>query len=191
MNESTLEQYFIEDYKRLKAENDELKSKLATYEANAGSHEYGITDLHQRFKAVKGSVTSSYQIKVYGLKNGKLKLETAKKWIDMGDAELFESVEGKYIDYSKCIDYEEHEFQYTLAVKESRAEWVARTDGTKNSSLYEIGESDFDEGIWIDANRADDFKVWLAQEFRENVRDAIADWEKELAKKAEESGDAE
>ncbi len=30
MNETTLEQYFIEDYKRLKAENDELNAELGS-----------------------------------------------------------------------------------------------------------------------------------------------------------------
>lgn len=187
MNETTLEQYFIEDYKRLKAENDELKSKLAVFEANAGNHEYGITDLHQRFNAVKGSVASAYHIRVYGFKNGNLKPDTAKQWLELADAELFDAVEGKYVDYSKLITYEEHEFQYTLMVKESRTEWVARTDGTKNSVLYRIGGNDFCEGTWIEAEHAEEFKAWLANEFRENVRDAIADWEKEQAKKAEET----
>lgn len=185
MDATTLEQYFIEDYKRLKAENDDIKAKLAAFEANAGNHEYGITDLHQRFKAIRGSVIESYYVRAR-LKDGKLKPEAVRSWIELDDESLFAKTNGKSADYTRILDYEEHEFQYTLMVKESRTEWVAVSDGNKNSKLETIYDGDFSEGDWYDAARSDDFKRFLAQELRCNLREGLADWEKEQASKEEE-----
>ena len=172
MNETTLEQYFIEDYKRLKAENGELKSKLAMFEANAGNHEYGITDLHQRFKAVRGDVMASYYVE-NRLRDGKLKEGTVRSWLEMDDEKLFEAVEGRSVDYTRLLSFEEHEFQYTLFVKESRVEWTAVCDGNKDSRLETIDGGDFCENTWFSIERAGDFKAWLLEAFRENLREGL------------------
>lgn len=181
MNETTLEQYFIEDYKRLKAENGELKSKLAMFEANAGNHEYGITDLHQRCKAVRGDVMASYYVE-NRLRDGKLEEGTVRSWLEMDDEKLFEAVEGRSVDYTRLLSFEEHEFQYTLFVKESRIEWTAVCDGNKDSRLETIDGGDFCENTWFAIDRADDFKAWLLEEFRENLREGLEryeSWKKE------------
>lgn len=176
MNETTLEQYFIEDYKRLKAENDDLKAKLAAFEANAGNHEYGITDLHQRSKAVKGSVISDYYVNIR-LRDGKLKEDTARSWLEMSDADLFKKVNDKSVDYSTLLKLEEHEFQYTLFVKESRTEWVSVCDGNRDSKLETVDEGDFCEDTWFSIDRADEFKAWLLGEFRYNLREGLERYE--------------
>lgn len=176
MNETTLEQYFIEDYKRLKAENDEIKSKLAAFEANSGKHEYGITDLQQRSRAVRGSVISDYYVNIR-LRDGKLKEETARRWLEMGDDELFKAVNGKSVDYSTLLKLEEHEFQYTLFVKESRTEWVSVCDGKRDSKLETIDDGEFCEDTWFSIDRADEFKAWLLEEFRENLREGLERYE--------------
>lgn len=178
MNETTLEQYFIEDYKRLKAENDELKTELAAFQANAGNHEYGITDLHQRYKAVRGSLVSSYYVKSW-LKDGKLKEETVRAWLEWDDGKLFDYADGKSIDYSTLVSFEEHEFQYTLFVKESRTEWTAVSDGKVNSGLVKVEDGEFDENEWYPHEREDDFKEWLVESFRDVLREGLERWEKE------------
>lgn len=181
MNETTLEQYFIEDYKRLKSENDELKSKLAMFEANAGNHEYGMTDLHQRSKAVMGDVMSTYYV-ASRLKDGKLEEGTVRSWLEMDDEELFDAVEGKSVDYTTLVSLKEHEFQYTLFVKESRCEWTSVCDGKESSRLETINDGDFCENVWFAIDRADDFKAWLLEEFRENLREGLEryeSWKKE------------
>ena len=172
MNEATLEQYFIEDYKRLKAENDDLKSKLAAFEANSGKHEYGITDLQHRSKAVRGNVISDYYVS-NRLKDGKLKEETARSWLEMADDDLFEAVNGKSVDYTTLLKLEEHEFQYTLFVKESRTEWVSVCDGKHDSKLETIDEGDFCEETWFSIDRAEDFRAWLLEEFRDSLRKGL------------------
>lgn len=178
MNETTLEQYFIEDYKRLKAENDELKTELAALQANAGNHEYGITDLHQRYKAVRGSLVSSYYVKLW-LNDGKLKEETVRAWLEWDDGKLFDYADGKKIDYSTLISFEEHEFQYTLFVKESRTEWTAVSDGKVNSGLVKVADGEFYENGWYPHEREDDFKAWLVESFRDVLREGLERWEKE------------
>ena len=172
MNETTLEQYFIEDYKRLKTENGELKSKLAMFEANAGNHEYGITDLHQRCKAVRGDVMASYYVE-NRLRDGKLKEDAVRSWLEMDDEKLFEAVEGRLVDYTRLLSFEEHEFQYTLFVKESRVEWTAVCDGNRDSRIETIDGGDFCENAWFSIERADDFKAWLLEAFRENLREGL------------------
>ena len=177
MQSVTLEQYFIEDYKQLKAENDKLKSELAQFQANAGNHEYGITDLHQRAAAVKGSVISDYYV-TSRIENGYLKPDEVRGWIEMDDAQLFGAVNGKRADYTTILEYTEHEFQYTLMVKESRTEWVAVCDGNRNSSLIEMNTGEFCENEWVPAERKDEFKAWLLELLRDELREGLARWEK-------------
>lgn len=182
MDATTLEQYFIEDYKRLKVESDEFKTRLAAFEANAGNHEYGITDLHQRTKAVRGEVISSYYVRCR-LRDGKLKEADARGWLELDDEALFERVAGRSVDYTTILKYEEHEFQYTLFVKESRVEWVAVSDGKKNSDLLEINGGEFDESSWFAIDRAEEFKAWLVGELRISLREGLEEYEQEQTKK--------
>lgn len=185
MNETTLEQYFIEDYKRLKTENDELKVKLAAFEANAGNHEYGITDLHQRCKAVKGSVISDYYVDAR-LRDGDLDETTVRDWLEWDDEKLFEHVRGRSASYTTLLGYEEHEFQYTLFVKESRTEWTAVSDGKENSILLTVSDGEFYENEWFAFERKDEFKAWLVEAFRESLRDGL---ERHEARKAKDGAE--
>ena len=178
MNATTLEQYFIEDYKRLKAMNKLLEGDLRKYEENAGNHEYGITDLHHRYKAVRGKVISAYYV-ASRLKGGYLKEDEVRKWIGLPDETLFGKVNGKLADYATILELEEHEFQYTLAVKESRTEWIAVSDGKRDSSLIEIADGEFFENTWFSAERLDEFKAWLLDLLRENLKEGLARYERE------------
>lgn len=193
MDATTLEQYFIEDYQRLKVENDKFKTRLAAFEANAGNHEYGITDLHHKTEAVKGGVISSYYVR-NRLRDGDVKKETVESWLLLDDDALFEEVKNKSVDYNTVLKWEEHEFQYTLFVKESRVEWVAVCDGNRDSDLETINEGQFDENEWFAIDRKDEFKAWLLGELRYNLKAGLGDYEKELEKKEKEKmegGDAE
>jgi len=172
MNETTLEQYFIEDYKRLKEENREIADELRAYEANAGNHEYGITDLHHRSKAVKGSVISDYYVK-NRLRDGYLKEDVVREWIDLPDDQLFDEVNGAKADYTTILEFDEHEFQYTLMVKESRTEWVAVSDGKVDSRLIKIDDGEFCENTWFSGERKDEFKAWLLAYLRENLEEGL------------------
>lgn len=172
MNETTLEQYFIEDYKRLKITNEELTKELHKYEAEADNHGYGITDLHRKYKAVKGSVISDWYVKSR-LDGGYLTEGEVGKFLEMSDDELFEKANGKSVNYMTILEIEEHEFQYTLMVKESRVEWVAVSDGKKGSALIEIDDGELCEGTWFSAERKDELKAWLLECLRENLEDGL------------------
>ena len=181
MNETTLEQYFIEDYKRLKSRNEILAEELRKYEMNAGNHEYGITDLHQRCKAVRGQVISSYYVN-NRLKDGYLKEDKVREWVELPDAELFGEVNGKTAQYTTILEFKEHEFQYTLAVKESRTEWIAVSDGKRDSSLIELEKGDFCENTWFSAERGDEFKSWLLDLLRDELGEGLERYESEKEK---------
>ena len=183
MNESTLEQYFIEDYKRLKEENSELKARISQYEANAGNHEYGITDLHQRYQAVRGSSTSSYYLR-NELRDGHAKVSEWEEWLTLRDAELFEKLEGVNLKctYSEpYIRFEEHEFQYTLFVKESRTEWTAFSDGKQDSQLIKVSD-DVCLGEWVRESLKDQLIGVIMSNLRENIQEAIDDYKEKHAK---------
>ena len=178
MNETTLEQYFIEDYKRLKSRNEILAEELRKYEANADNHEYGITDLHQRYKAVRGQVISGYYVANL-LERGYLEEDEVRKWVELSDESLFGEVNGKIANYMTILEFKEHEFQYTLAVKESRTEWIAVSDGKRDSSLIEIADGEFYENTWFSAERLDEFKAWLLDLLRENLGEGLERYERE------------
>lgn len=180
-----MEQYFIEDYKRLKEKNEALTEELHRYEANAGNHEYGITDLHQRRKAVKGSVIDDYYVKSR-IAGGYLKVDEVREWLGLPDDELFEKTNGKMVDYTRILDFEEHEFQYTLMVKESRVEWVAVSDGKVNSSLIKIDDGEFCEGTWFGVEREAEFKAWLLGCLRDELEEGLERYEAEQAEKGGE-----
>ena len=180
----TLERYFIDDYSRLKADNERLKAELMQFQANAGNHEYGITDLHQRAKAVKGSVISEYYV-LSRIEGGYLKPDEVRGWLEMDDAQLFGAVNGRTADYTTILEYTEHEFQYTLMVKESRTEWVAVSDGKKNSNLICMEGTEFYENEWFPAERKEEFKSWLLETLRERLQEGLERWEKKQEATAE------
>lgn len=183
MTETTLEQYFIEDYKHLKEENAELKARIQQYEANAGNHEYGITDLHQRYQAVRGSSASSYYLR-NELRDGHATVDEWEEWLALGDAELFDKLEGTDLKctYSEpYIKIEEHEFQYTLFVKESRTEWTAFSDGKQDSQLMKASD-DVCMEKWTRASLKDQLIEVIMSCIREDMQEAIDKYKADLAK---------
>lgn len=191
MESKTLEQYFLQDYEETKAENEHLREKLRELEGN--EHDFGVTDLHRKFQAVKGSTCSRWVIKDYLLKNEKMTPEKMRETMTLDDRALFDKFKGKTLNYYSAISYEEHEFQYVLHIKESRAEWTAVTDGKEGSSLLriaprELGE-DLTEDEWYPIEEADSMKTFLAQNLREMMEEALEEYEREQSEKAEEDSD--
>lgn len=187
MENRTLEQYFLQDYEETKAENERLQERLREMEDHG--HDFGVTDLHRKFQAVKGSTCSRWVIKDYLLKNGKMTPERMREVMAMDDDTLFRKYNGKTLGYYGAISYEEHEFQYTLHIKESRNDWMAVTDGEKGSHLMEVeprelGE-DLCEDMWYPIEEADAVKEFLAQNFRELMEEALEEYEREQAEKEE------
>ena len=50
-------------------------------------------------------------------------------------------------------------------------------DGKESSRLETINDGDFCENTWFAIDRADDFKAWLLEEFRENLREGLERYE--------------
>lgn len=191
MNVTTLEQYFLQDYETMKADNERLREMVRELEAGA---EYGVTDSHQKFQAVRGSTCSRWVIKDHLLKNGKMTPERMREVMALDDEALFNKYNGKTISYCIAISYEEHEFQYTLHIKESRDEWTAVTDGKENSDLLkvtprELGE-DLTEDEWYPIEEAEALKTFLARNLRETMEEALDEYERKQAEKEATDGSA-
>lgn len=185
MNVTTLEQYFLQDYETMRADNECLRERVRELEVG---EEYGITDSHQKFQAVKGSTCSRWAIKDhlqrYAVLGGP---ERMRETMALDDEALFNKYDGKTISYCSAISYEEHEFQYTLHIKESRDEWTAVTDGKENSNLLKItprepGE-DLTEDEWYPIEEAEALKTFLARNLRETMEEALDEYEREQAEK--------
>lgn len=184
MNVTTLEQFFLQDYEILRSENERLRDLVRELEVG---EEYGITDSHQKFRAVKGSTCSRWVIKDHLLKNGSMTPERMRETMALDDEALFGKYNGKTIGYCSAISYEEHEFQYTLHIKESRDEWTAVTDGKENSNLLKVtprepGE-DLTEDEWYPIEEAEALKTFLARNLRETMEEALDEYEREQAEK--------
>lgn len=191
MNVTTLEQYFLQDYETTKADNECLRERVRELEAG---EEYGVTDSHQKFQAVRGSTCSRLVIKDHLLKNGKMTPERMREVMALDDGALFNKYNGKTISYCSAISYEEHEFQYTLHIKESRDEWTAVTDGKENSNLLKVtprepGE-DLTEDEWYPIEEAEALKTFLARNLRETMEEALDEYEREQAEKEATDGSA-
>lgn len=190
MESRTLEQYFLQDYEETKVENERLRERLRELEDHG--HDFGVTDLHRKFQAVKGSTCSRWVIKDYLLKNGKMTPEKTRETMALDDEALFRKFNGKSLNYYSAISYEEHEFQYTLHIKESRDEWTAVTDGKNNSNLLkitprELGE-DLCEDEWYPIEEAEAIKAFLAQNLRETMEEALDEYEREQREEEENGG---
>lgn len=190
MESKTLEQYFLQDYENTKAENERLRERLRELEDHG--HDFGVTDLHRKFQAVKGSTCSSWVIGNC-LKKGSMTPDIVRMAMALDDEALFNKYKNKSFNYCTIISYEEHEFQYTLYVRESRDEWTAVTDGTIGSSLKEINDrklgEDLCEDEWYPIEEADAIKAFLAQGLRELMEEALEEYEREQREKAEEETD--
>lgn len=170
----TIEQYFLEDYKRLKAEVERLQEALDERDA-----EWGVRDLGHRYKTLSADAASTYAL-VRAMKEGDLSEDEAESIASMSDADVVAKYSDRKIPsyYSeRCIKLERKEFQYTLRVKESRDEYILVTDGEDGCIMYRI-----DDTVALDRYVSSEFeeelKALCAEKFRENVASALEDYRK-------------
>ena len=180
MSENTLEGWFLRDYERLKDENAVLKEQVAAYESRF--NEYGVTDLHQTTKAIRGTVASGWTFSEYMLEKGVYTIEQVEGFIAEGDDDLFERFDDMKLGYYLAATIEEHEFQYTLRIRETRCNWVGTTDGNKGDSI--IALADPDEGIcmgeWYPAECRCAMVSMVAERLRKALEDAIERYEEKM-----------
>lgn len=180
-----IERFFIEKYNELEKERDELRERVVQLEADITSEEMGITDLHRKYKAVKGSVISKNTIKS-ALVDDKEKLPKVKKYLELTDDEIIAKFINKSVRYYTILEYEEKTFQYTLAVKESREEFLAFTDGCGGDTIRRIyDDEEISFNTWLPFEKADELKKMLVDSFRENLEEAIEEREREWASDCE------
>ena len=100
-----IERFFIEKYNELEKERDALRARVSELDGDLTSKEFGITDLHKRYNAVRGKAASVSTIKSYYVE--KAGLEKARETAKLTDDELFSKFKNKSLSYYTAIDYEE------------------------------------------------------------------------------------
>lgn len=185
----TLEGFFVDDYKRIREENERLRKENGELhgelEKAKECNGFGVFDLHKSTMMVKvnvvsgGTLTDRYE---------GITLESLREALGMDDNALwfwgmqsYKSTERWYSALMPItIDY--HTFQYTLRVIESRFDRTYVTDADKRyDDLYEAVEPDGEDclGEWVDAERDDEVKRIALGRLRKSIRYAIEHMEAE------------
>ena len=168
----TLEQYFIDDYIKMREENSQLREQVRELELRATDYGYGITDLHRKVKTVRAEVASGYYFR-HDVEDGNLSKHDVDRLLGIDDDERL---------FGECVDmrlksgynvffikWEEQTFQYLLMVKESRTEFAAITDGKPDSQLIKFDPECVELDTWVDASNADELKRLAAQTLRDEL----------------------
>ena len=182
MSYEGLERFFIEKYESMERERDALRERVFQLEGDLTGAEFGITDLHRKFKAVRGTVCAMCTLKANMLDKD-VTCDQMREYIALPDDELFAKFRNKSVGYYTILKFERHEFAYSLMVKESRVEWLAFTDGNEGSVLHAVPDED-DEltcDDWFPAEREDEMVKALCKLLRERMGEAVERWEEENA----------
>ena len=172
--EMTIEGFFLADYQRMRERIEELEAKVAEYEHNERTADFGCFDLRKSVDAVCVRTASSYEYK----RDDLFTAERLDELIAMGDDELLEWARRRHKvgDWTTLepIEVDRHRYQYTLRFVESRSDNTFVTDGERRSSLIEM----CDEaciGSWVDASLLDECIALALEVVRENLREARAE----------------
>lgn len=191
----TLEGFFLADYERLRAENDELKDKLRHMRALDETAEYGITDLKHKTEMVKVRVVRDYNLTAeYGFTSKGVREAAAMTDEELWDWGITRRRSRRYnYDHMAPIVFEQHTYQYTVRVVESRMDEVFATDGTEGSELLPLKDWEGEEclDVWRRAERLDEIKRAALEELRDALHKAGDRLEKQEAEQAEKEANDE
>ena len=175
----TIEDFFIKEYERVVAENNELKKQLSSLE-NSGER-LGVFDLHQSKELVCVDIESSS----YFWKETKLNKDQLKKLINLSKDDFIKKCQAikKKESYSndRALKIEEKRYRYSVSVHDMDGTHEYAFDNTKSPYLVNL-QSDPELGDWIEARYLDQILSIAESELREAIRKRIEDIEQEEAK---------
>lgn len=171
----TIESFFIEEYNRLRNENNDLRDTIAEYEQqlNASTDDGGFTDLGKKVAAVKYEVNSPYSVFSYDLKN--LTVEQLEKIAEKDDEQLWEWASSTSIGsyYGKVAKRETHTYPFSVRFKTYKEDRIYAYDPDKSrTDLIEVAET-ADTGQWVDIKLDLQCKELALDEIRELVSERI------------------
>ena len=170
-----IEDFFINEYKRLQNENGRLRAKLNTIEQ--ARSEYGVHDMGYGVNMVRVTVQSSYVFTSDSYRVTKLKLDEIDSLIDADDETLVKWAYGfQYDSYSSgLLKIEKLPYRYVIEVRDMDGASTYALDTRRSEDLVEIGIFDdiapFDTiGEWVEAEHFDEVKRFACTQIRERLR---------------------
>lgn len=178
----TIEDFFIKEYERVVAENNELKKQLNDLESDGGK--LGVFDLHQPKELVRVDVEGgSYFWQKTGLSKKQL-----NELLNLGKDDFVEKckkIKMKETYFSDAaLKIEEKRYRYSISVRDIDGEHEYAFDNTKSPDLVDLASAP-ELGDWVEARYLDQILSIAASELREAISKRIEDIEKEEAEAGE------
>ena len=179
---TTIEDFFIKEYERVVAENNDLKKRISEFE-NSGET-FGVFDLHQPKDLVCVDIESSN----YFWKETKLNKDQLKKLINLSKDDFIKKCQAikrqeSYFN-DRALKIEEKRYRYSVSVRDMDGTHEYAFDNTKSPYLVNL-QSDPELGDWVEARYLDQILNTAASDLREAISKRIEEIEQEEAKAGE------
>lgn len=189
----TIEGFFLADYAKVKARNEELENEIrearAKYEAQLP--DTGFVDLRTPINLVKVS-TERGKYSLFESSDAPMKDLTKgqlRSLIDMDDDALLEKMRKTGTGYcGHVIDINEKKFPFTVRFSSYKGSRVYAYDPDKNrTDLIEFSDSEADTECWV----VSDFKHECIRHALEKVRETLQERIEKLESDKSQADDAE
>ena len=179
----TIEDFFIKEYERVVAENNELKKQLNDLENNGET--FGVFDLHQPKELVRVDIENG----AYFWQKTELSKEQLRELINLSKDDFIKKCQKiKREDYSfsyPALKINEKRYRYSISVRDMDGVHEYALDNTKSPDLLDL-QYEPDLGVWIEARYLDQVLSIAAQQLREDIAERIEDIEQEEAEAGEQ-----
>ena len=180
---ATIEDFFIKEYERVVAENNDLKKRISEFE-NSGKT-LGVFDLHQPKELVRVDIEGgNYFWQKTGLSKKQL-----NELLNLGKDDFVEKckkIKMKETYFSDAaLKIEEKRYRYSISVRDIDGEHEYAFDNTKSPDLVDLASAP-ELGDWVEARYLDQILSIAASELREAISKRIEDIEQEEAKAGEQ-----
>lgn len=178
----TIEDFFIKEYERVVAENNELKKQLSSLE-NSGET-FGVVDLHQSKELVRVYIESSTSF----WRETRLNKEQLIKLSNLSKDDFIrkcKTIKKKSFYYSStALEVEEKRYRYSISVRDMDGVHEFAFDNTKSPDLISLSIKP-ELGDWVEAQHLDQLLSIAASELREGIGNRIEEIEQEEAEAGE------
>ena len=180
---TTIEDFFIKEYERVVAENNDLKKRISEFE-NSGET-FGVFDLHQPKEFVRVDAESgTYFWEETGLSKEQL-IDLANLSKDEFIKKCKEIKDGNSYYSSPALSVKNERYRYSISVRDMDGVREFAFDDTKNPDLIDLnGEPELRD--WTEQQHLDQLLRMAVSELREGIGNRIEEIEQEEAKAGEQ-----
>lgn len=180
MNEPlTIESFFLADYAKVKARNEELENEIreAKDKYNAQLPEAGFVDLRTPINLIRVDTESS-EYRLFESSDAPMKdatIDRLKSMIEMDDDALLEKMQETRAGYSgHVIDITEKKFPFTVMFTSYKGKRVYAYDPDHNSdSLIKFSDSEAGIECWVVSDLRQECTKYALEAVRETLQKRI------------------